>query len=110
MAIFLLFKLCEFMTTITFLIILSSLLDLSQVCLLIDHTQLIFKEGVASIPVALLSERYAMRRWPFIFGIVIVISSQILLMEAKNYPIMCVAQLAQGIGSSLVWVVSLAIL
>jgi predicted MFS family arabinose efflux permease len=65
---------------------------------------------IASIPVALFSERYVMRRWPFIFGIVIVIGSQVLLMEAKNYPSMCVAQLAQGMGSSLVWVVGLAIL
>ena len=68
-------------------------------CLLIAHTQLTL-DGVATIPIALFSERYAMRQWPFVSGIVIVISSQIMLMEAKNYPVMCVAQIIQGIGSS----------
>jgi predicted MFS family arabinose efflux permease len=78
-------------------------------CLLITRTQLTL-DGVATIPVALFSERYAMRQWPFISGIVIIIGSQIMLMEAQNFPVMCVAQLIQGMGSSLVWVVGLAIL
>src|SRR5260221_14630067 len=112
MAIFLLCKLYDNMTTAAFSLTYPLVRWTCRrciICLLIAHT-LLTSHGVASIPVALFSERYAMRRWPFIFGIVIVICSQILLMEAKNYSIMCVAQLAQGIGSSLVWVVGLAIL
>jgi predicted MFS family arabinose efflux permease len=78
-------------------------------CILTVDIQLTL-DGVATIPVAMLSERYTMRQGPFIAGIVIVIGSQIMLMQAKNYPMMCAAQLAQGIGSSLVWVIGLAIL
>jgi len=33
-----------------------------------------------------------------------------MLMEAPNFPVMCIARLLQGIGSSMVWVVGLALL
>ena len=62
------------------------------------------------MPIALLSERYNARQQPLILGLLILTGSQILLMEAPNYPVMCVARVLQGVGSSMVWVVGLALL
>ena len=58
----------------------------------------------------MLSERYTARRWPLILGFVMLIASQIMFMEAPNYAVMCVARVLQGIASSIVWVVGLALL
>jgi len=58
----------------------------------------------------MLSERYNVRRSPLIAGLVLLIGSQIMLMEAPNYGVMAVARLLQGIGSTLIWVVGLALL
>ncbi|KAJ7604899.1 MFS general substrate transporter [Mycena polygramma] len=63
-----------------------------------------------TIPIAMLTERYNTRRSPLIFGLVLLIGSQIMLMEAPNYPVMCVARVLQGMGSTMVWVVGLALL
>ncbi|KAF8203168.1 MFS general substrate transporter [Pholiota molesta] len=65
---------------------------------------------ISTIPIAMLSERYNARKWPLIFGLLVLTGSQILLMEAPNYPVMCVARIIQGFGSSMVWVVGLALL
>jgi predicted MFS family arabinose efflux permease len=43
-------------------------------------------------------------------GIVILIGSQVMLMEAPVYWLMCFARVLQGIGSSFVWVAGLALL
>lgn len=64
----------------------------------------------ATIPVAMLSEAYNARRWPLLIGFAILIGSQIMFMEAPNYAVMCIARVIQGIGSSIVWVVGLALL
>lgn len=64
----------------------------------------------ATIPIAVFSERYNARRTPLIAGLLILIGSQIMLMEAPNYPVMCIARILQGVGSSMVWVVGLAYL
>ncbi|KAJ6569655.1 MFS general substrate transporter [Mycena capillaripes] len=63
-----------------------------------------------TIPIAMLTERYNIRRSPLIFGLVLLIGSQIMLMEAPNYTVMCVARVLQGMGSTMVWVVGLALL
>ncbi len=62
------------------------------------------------MPIAFLSERYSVRQQPLIFGLLILIGSQILLMEAPNYLVMCVARGLQGVGSSVVWIVGMALL
>ncbi|KAJ6519322.1 major facilitator superfamily domain-containing protein [Mycena sanguinolenta] len=64
----------------------------------------------STIPIAMLSERYNTRQSPLIVGLVILIGSQIMLMEAPNFPVMCVARVLQGFGSTMVWVVALALL
>jgi len=64
----------------------------------------------ATIPIAMLSERYNTRKIPLIIGLVLLTGSQVLLMEAPNYAVMCVARVLQGISSSMVWVVGLALL
>jgi Major Facilitator Superfamily. len=55
------------------------------------------------------SERYNTRRMPLIIGLLAIISSQIMLMEAPKYWVMCIARILQGAGSSMVWVVGLAL-
>ncbi|KAF8665112.1 hypothetical protein AX16_000579 [Volvariella volvacea WC 439] len=66
--------------------------------------------ALMTIPIAQFSERYGARRTPLIVGLVILLGSQIMLMEAPNYAVMCVARALQGVGSSMVWVVGLALL
>ncbi|PPQ67427.1 hypothetical protein CVT25_006006 [Psilocybe cyanescens] len=69
-----------------------------------------FVIGLATIPIAMLSERYKARKSPLISGLFILVGSQVMLMEAPNYAVMCVARILQGIGSSVVWVIGLALL
>lgn len=56
------------------------------------------------------SERYSARQYPLVSGIIILIGSQIMLMEAPVYWLMCLARVLQGIGSTMVWVVGMALL
>ncbi|KAJ3506089.1 hypothetical protein NLJ89_g7065 [Agrocybe chaxingu] len=65
---------------------------------------------ISTIPIAMLSERYNARQLPLVFGLFVLMGSQVMLMEAPNYPVMCIARILQGIGSSMVWVVGLALL
>ncbi|KAG1749671.1 major facilitator superfamily domain-containing protein [Suillus paluster] len=65
---------------------------------------------VSTIPIAMYSERYAMRRIPLIFGLIALIASQVMFMEAPNYAVMAIARVLQGISSSMVWIVGLALL
>ena len=58
----------------------------------------------------MLSENYASRRTPLIMGLVTLLASQIMLMESPAYWLMCLARVLQGISSSVVWVVGLALL
>ncbi|KAL0950625.1 hypothetical protein HGRIS_007416 [Hohenbuehelia grisea] len=65
---------------------------------------------VATIPIAMLSERYNNRKIPLIGGLIGLVGSQIMLMEAPTYWVMALARALQGISSSMVWVVGLALL
>lgn len=65
---------------------------------------------ISTIPTAMLSERYSSRKAPLLWGMPFLIGSQVLLMEAPNYPAMVVARVLQGLSSSVVWVVGLALL
>ncbi|KAF5377253.1 hypothetical protein D9615_006365 [Tricholomella constricta] len=65
---------------------------------------------LSTIPIAVFSESYSMRRTPLIIGLVILLGSQVMLMEAPIYAVMCIARVLQGVGSSMVWVVGLALL
>ncbi|KAJ7630485.1 MFS general substrate transporter [Roridomyces roridus] len=56
---------------------------------------------IFTVPVAIFSERYNTRRSPLIAGLILLIGSQALFMEAPNYP---------GFGSTMVWVIGLALL
>ncbi|KAG1908464.1 MFS general substrate transporter [Suillus fuscotomentosus] len=64
----------------------------------------------STIPIAMHSERYSMRRMPLILGLIALIASQVMFMEAPNYAVMAVARVLQGISSSMVWIVGLALL
>lgn len=64
----------------------------------------------STIPVAMLSERYHARKYPMLVGVLALIGSQVLFMEAPTFAVMCVARIMQGISSSVVWVVGLAFL
>jgi len=66
--------------------------------------------STATPVIAWLSERYQSRRIPLLSGLAALIGSQLLLMEASAYWLMVVARALQGISSSMVWVVGLALL
>ncbi|KAI0935830.1 hypothetical protein AcW1_000241 [Taiwanofungus camphoratus] len=61
-------------------------------------------------PIAHFSERYNSRRIPLLAGQVALVGAQIMLMEAPKYWVMVLARIIQGISSSVVWVVGLALL
>ncbi|KAF9458764.1 major facilitator superfamily domain-containing protein [Collybia nuda] len=65
---------------------------------------------LSTIPIAMFSEHYNSRKVPLIIGLIILLGSQIMLMEAPLYLVMCIARILQGMGSSMVWVVGLALL
>lgn len=65
---------------------------------------------IATPPTAILSERYINRQHPLLAGQLFLIGSQILLMEAPKYWVMILARVIQGISSSVIWVVGLALL
>ncbi|KAG1716792.1 hypothetical protein ID866_390 [Astraeus odoratus] len=65
---------------------------------------------LSTIPIALFSEKWTSRRIPLIIGLVVLIGSQIFLMLAPNFALMAIARVIQGISSSMVWIVGLALL
>ncbi|KAF5392542.1 hypothetical protein D9757_002152 [Collybiopsis confluens] len=65
---------------------------------------------VSTLPVAMFSERYNARKTPLVLGIFILIGSIIMLMEAPAYWLLLLARILQGIGSTMIWVVGLALL
>ncbi|KAJ7596783.1 major facilitator superfamily domain-containing protein [Mycena floridula] len=66
--------------------------------------------AISTVPVAIFSEKYNSRRNPMLFGIILLIGSQILLMETQIYSVMVIARVVQGFASTLTWVVALALL
>ncbi|KAJ7630469.1 MFS general substrate transporter [Roridomyces roridus] len=66
--------------------------------------------AIFTIPIAMFSERYNMRRAPLLLGLILLLGSQVMMMEAPNYAVMCVSRVLQGFGSTMVWVVGLALL
>ncbi|KZT23837.1 MFS general substrate transporter [Neolentinus lepideus HHB14362 ss-1] len=65
---------------------------------------------ISTLPIAMFCERYDTRQTPFVLGMLFLVGSQILLMEAPAYWVMCLARIIQGVSSSVVWVVGLALL
>ena len=64
----------------------------------------------ATFPVAMLSERYNARQAPLVLGIILLVGSLIMLMEAPVFWLMVLARVLQGVGSTFVWVIGLALL
>ncbi|KAH0590231.1 hypothetical protein J132_01681 [Termitomyces sp. J132] len=60
-------------------------------------------------PIAVFSERYNTRRMPLIIGLLLLVGSQVMLMEAPTYAVMCLARVLQGISSAMVWTIGLAL-
>ncbi|KAL0580124.1 hypothetical protein V5O48_001900 [Marasmius crinis-equi] len=65
---------------------------------------------ITTFPVAMLSERYNARQAPLVLGIILLVGSVIMLMEAPVFWLMIIARILQGVGSTFVWVVGLALL
>ncbi|VDC00288.1 unnamed protein product [Peniophora sp. CBMAI 1063] len=65
---------------------------------------------ISTPPIAWASERYKSRQIPLIAGLLALAGSQIMLMEAPSYWVMALARALQGISSSVVWIVALALL
>ncbi|KAF8528042.1 MFS general substrate transporter [Hysterangium stoloniferum] len=60
-------------------------------------------------PIAYLSERYNSRRMPLLLGLLTLIGSQILFMLAPYYWPLVLARVIQGVSSTVVWTVGLAL-
>jgi DHA1 family solute carrier family 18 vesicular amine transporter 1/2 len=58
----------------------------------------------------MISERYSFRQPPLLFGLLLLIASQIIFMEAPHYWVMVIARVLQGCSATIVWVVGLALL
>ncbi|KAF5338417.1 hypothetical protein D9758_012225 [Tetrapyrgos nigripes] len=65
---------------------------------------------IATFPAAMFSERYDARQSPLVLGVIILVGSQIMLMEAPVYWLMVLARVLQGVGSTCVWVVGMALI
>lgn len=65
---------------------------------------------IATFPIAALSERFNDRKISLILGMLALIGSQVLLMESRKYWTMILARFLQGVSSTMVWVVGLALL
>jgi MFS transporter, DHA1 family, solute carrier family 18 (vesicular amine transporter), member 1/2 len=65
---------------------------------------------LATLPIAYYSEVYHNRKIPLLAGLVALIGSQIMFMEAPAYWLMVFARFLQGISSAVVWTVGLALL
>ncbi|SJL11077.1 uncharacterized protein ARMOST_14478 [Armillaria ostoyae] len=65
---------------------------------------------ISSVPIAIWSEMYDTRKVPYVAGVLVLIVSQIMFMEAPCYWVMCLARCLQGIGMITRVVVGLAIL
>ncbi|KAI0063212.1 MFS general substrate transporter [Artomyces pyxidatus] len=87
-------------------------LDYSNVSALVGYLLFAYSGGlvVSTPPIAWISERFNARKLPLVLGLVALIGSQIMLMEAPVYWVMALARVIQGISSSVVWVVGLALL
>ena len=66
--------------------------------------------NIATVFVSMMAETYKTRQIPLLVGNGILIGSQIMFMEAPTYWVMCLARALQGIGSTMVWVVGLALM
>ncbi|KAH8120525.1 MFS general substrate transporter, partial [Phellopilus nigrolimitatus] len=56
------------------------------------------------------SERYYVRSSPLLWGLLGIMGFLVMFMEAPNYAVMVAARFLQGIGSSVIWVIGLALL
>ena len=64
----------------------------------------------ATMPIAVFSEKTSSRRTPLLIGLLCLLAAQILLMESPNYALMVVARFLQGVSSSVVSTVGLALM
>ncbi|KAI0090022.1 major facilitator superfamily domain-containing protein [Irpex rosettiformis] len=65
---------------------------------------------IATLPIAAVSEKYANRQYLLVFGQIVLIGAQIMLMEARHYWLMVLARILQGASSSVIWVLGLALI
>ena len=61
-------------------------------------------------PIAHYSEVYRNRKVPLLAGLVALIGSQIMFMEAPTYWLMIIARFLQGVSSTVIWTIGLALL
>ena len=73
----------------------------------------IFQSGalvLSTPPVAHYSEVYRNRKIPLLTGLIALVGSQIMFMEAPVYWLMILARFLQGVSSTVIWTVGLALL
>jgi MFS transporter, DHA1 family, solute carrier family 18 (vesicular amine transporter), member 1/2 len=65
---------------------------------------------LTTLPIAYYSEVYHNRKIPLLAGLVALICSQVMFMEAHAYWLMVLARFVQGASSAVIWTVGLALL
>jgi predicted MFS family arabinose efflux permease len=76
---------------------------------LIKLVYFVLTPKTVTVPIAVYSEKFNARKYPMVIGTIILIGSQIMFMEAPVYWLMCVARVLQGLGSTMIWVVGMAL-
>ncbi|KIY62829.1 MFS general substrate transporter [Cylindrobasidium torrendii FP15055 ss-10] len=66
--------------------------------------------AASTLFVSMMAESYQTRQMPLLVGNAVLIGSQVMFMEAPTFWVMCLARALQGIGSTMVWVVGLALI
>ncbi|KAF9020372.1 MFS general substrate transporter [Hymenopellis radicata] len=87
-------------------------LGYSDVSTLTGWLMFTYSAGLAlsTVLVSMLAEKYQSRQIPLLIGNALHIGAQIMFMEAHKYWLMCCARVLQGIASTMVWVVGLALI
>lgn len=73
----------------------------------------LFQSGALALstpPVAHYSEVYRNRKIPLLAGLVALVGAQVMFMEAPAYWVMILARVLQGVSSTVIWTVGLALL
>lgn len=64
---------------------------------------------VFSLPAGIIADRLASRRLPFLFGLVALLGSSVMLFVGQSVAVFIIARILQGLSAAVVWTVGLAL-
>lgn len=68
-----------------------------------------FSQALLSIPVGIIADRFPTRQGPFLFGLLSLIGSTVLLFLGQTFWMLMLARCLQGLAAAIVWTVGLAL-